>query len=49
MCISVYKDVVLNANNICTVNAKSKKTKVKKDDEAELNTKWTICKVCLCE
>lgn len=48
MCIRVNKDVVLNANNICTVSAKSKKTKVKKGDEAELNTKRTICKVWLC-
>lgn len=43
VCIRVNKDVVLNANNICTASAKSKKTNEKKGDEAELNTKWTIC------
>lgn len=47
VCIRVYKNVALNANNICTARAKSRKTKAKKDDEAELNTKWTICKVCV--
>lgn len=49
VCIRVNKDVVLNANNICTASAKSKKTNEKKGDEAELNTKWTICKVWLCK
>lgn len=44
VCIRVNKDVVLNANNICTASAKSKKTNEKKGDEAELNTKWTNAK-----
>lgn len=49
VCIRVNKDVVLNANNICTASAKSKQTNEKKGNEAELNTKWTICKVWLCK